>query len=134
MDVFELARLKREKNLERKTRALAKKGINYVPRFDGDALTDIKAAEKSIEQELPSPVRAGESGDTAPAIGSTTPPIGREGEVKISVFVRGASHSCVFLIPGIAGMLPQPGDLRRLMLAALQTQFGKRIDNVNDLS
>lgn len=145
-NLFELAERKRLKNLERKTRALANKGINYVPRFDGDVLTDAKAAEKSevpeyvepivepVAPQLPQGESVGVFLASAP-VAPTAPATGREGEMRISVVMRGASHTCTFSIPGIAGQISHaPDDLRRRLMAALQTQFGKRIENVNDVS
>lgn len=137
MDAFELARAKREKNLERKTRALANKGIDYQPRFDGDVLTDKKDSEKSEVQlgaEASPSVAAGAT--PAPLVPSPIAPwiAGREGELRISVTFAGARYTFGYLIPGLKGNVQSPERLQALLLAGLKSQFGTRIENVNDLS
>lgn len=140
MDVYEMARLKRERNVERKTRALARKGIVYRPPV-GDDLVPLEAAEKS-EQQTPVSASAGAvTGEPCePVPVNASAPIaawipGREGEIRITATVGGSRYSFNYLVPGLAGNIR--GGVAQLgptLLTALQTQFGKRIENVNDVS
>lgn len=105
MDAFEAARAKHAKNLERKARA-------------GYFAHTVEGAPKPPEEKA----------ETFKAVSNTA-------EIAITVSVGDSSHEYIFQIPNMIASIHgfTPEKLRIMLKHALMSQFGKRIEDVNDI-